>query len=179
MSMTGMIRILALPLLIGVISCDDISRTTEAAVPLAQETSPPTTAPAGVKKVVRTKQEWKMLLPEMTYRVMFEAQTERACDNAYFNHKGKGTYVSAATGVPLFRSEDKYDSGTGWPSFTKPITPDAVEYRREPDGRIEVIDASSGGHLGHVFDDGPPPTGKRFCMNSAAMRFIPDEPEDQ
>jgi peptide-methionine (R)-S-oxide reductase len=111
----------------------------------------------------------------MTYYVMFEAGTERPFKNEFHNFKGKGTYVSAATGVPLSYLSSLLNSGTGWPSFTKPIDEKAVIVRDDPDGsgRLEVLDASSGGHLGHVFDDGPPPTGKRYCMNSAAMKFVP------
>jgi len=135
-------------------------------------TTQPTTFP-----VQKTKDEWKKILPEMTYHVMFEAGTERPFRNEFNDFKGKGTYVSAATGTPLFSSKDKYDSGTGWPSYAKPIDEKAVILRVEPDGsgRVEVLDASSGGHLGHVFDDGPAPTGKRYCMNSAAMKFVPEK----
>jgi peptide-methionine (R)-S-oxide reductase len=137
-------------------------------VPATQATTQP---------VQKTKAQWKQILPAKTFYVMFEAGTERPFANEYHDFKGVGTYVSAATGAPLFRSEDKYDSRTGWPSFTRPIDERAVIVRDDPDGsgRLEVLDASSGGHLGHVFDDGPAPTGKRYCMNSAAMRFVPSE----
>ncbi len=136
------------------------------------ENKTPTTYP-----VEKTKEEWKKILPEMTYHVMFEAGTERPFKNEFNDFKGRGTFVSAATGAPLYRSADKFDSKTGWPSFTKPINDKAVIVREDLDGsgRLEVLDASSGGHLGHVFDDGPAPTGKRYCMNSAAMKFVPDE----
>lgn len=136
----------------------------------------PGTQPS-TQPVKKTKAEWKKELPKYTYYIMFEAGTEPPFRNEYHDNKKPGTYVSAATGVPLFSSEDKYDSGTGWPSFTKPINDGAVIVRDDPDGsgRLEVLDASSGGHLGHVFDDGPAPTGKRYCMNSAAMKFIPAE----
>jgi peptide methionine sulfoxide reductase msrA/msrB len=101
------------------------------------------------------------------------AGTERAGTGKYANEHRKGLYVSAVGGLPLFRSDDKFESGTGWPSFTQPIDPGHVILR--PDGgRTEVLDARSGAHLGHVFDDGPAPTGKRYCMNSAALKFIPD-----
>ncbi|MEY4744190.1 MAG: hypothetical protein RL272_135, partial [Candidatus Parcubacteria bacterium] len=90
-----------------------------------------------------------------------------------------GTYVSADCGVPLFRSEQKYDSGTGWPSFWAPIEGASLSLVEDDSipsqPRTEVLESMCGGHLGHVFDDGPPPTGKRYCMNGAALRFIPDE----
>lgn len=133
------------------------------------------------QSITKTKNDWKQELPSCTFEVMFEGQTERPFKNAYYNEKRKGVYVSAATGKPLFSSHDKYDSGTGWPSFVRPIDESAVIIRPDPDGsgRLEVLDASSGGHLGHVFDDGPEPTGKRFCINSAALKFIPDEPQSK
>ena len=120
--------------------------------------------------------DYKQRLGDHAYHILFEAGTERAFRNEFHDNKKPGTYVSAVTGAPLFSSEDKYDSGTGWPSFVKPISDDAVLLREELDGsgRIEVIDASSGGHLGHVFDDGPADRGgMRYCMNSAAMKFVP------
>ena len=112
---------------------------------------------------------------------MFEDGTERPFQNPFHDSKKKGTYVSAANGAPLFRSEDKFDSGTGWPSFTKPINPQAITLIDGSKdhlgwGRIEVREPISNTHLGHVFDDGPAPTGKRYCMNSAALLFVPDEP---
>ena len=118
---------------------------------------------------------YKARLSPESYCVLFEADTEPPFHNAYHDNHAEGTYVSAATGVPLFSSADKFDSGTGWPSFVRPITEGTVVLKTDPDGdRVEVIDASSGGHLGHVFDDGPSDRGgKRYCMNSAAMVFVP------
>lgn len=129
-----------------------------------------------LRPLTKTDDEWKRELTALQYRVTREAGTEPAFQNEYCNNKAKGVYVSICGGLPLFSSDDKFDSGTGWPSFTKPIDPDhVIEKRDESYGmvRVEVLDARSGAHLGHVFDDGPKPTGKRYCMNSAALRFIP------
>ncbi|CAE7501241.1 msrB, partial [Symbiodinium sp. KB8] len=108
------------------------------------------------------------------------AAEQRAFTGATWNEKRKGTYVSAVSGVPLFRSDTKFDSGTGWPSFFAPIDPEHVKEVRDVSHgmvRVEVLDAKSGAHLGHRFDDGPAPTGQRYCMNSASLRFIPDGEE--
>lgn len=115
-------------------------------------------------------------LSPLAYRVTQEDDTEPAFRNAYWDNAEEGIYVDVVSGEPLFSSLDKYDSGTGWPSFTKPISPDAVKTREDRSlfaTRIEVRSAIADSHLGHVFDDGPLPLGKRWCMNSAALRFVP------
>lgn len=120
---------------------------------------------------------WRERLDQAQFHILREQGTERAFTGALYDTKREGVYYSAATGQPLFSSKDKYESGTGWPSFTRPISPDAVAYRVDRSlfsRRIEVVDSLSGSHLGHVFPDGPEPTGQRYCMNSAALIFVPE-----
>jgi peptide-methionine (R)-S-oxide reductase len=128
------------------------------------------------KAVVKTDEEWKKILTPEQYHILREKGTERAFSGEYDRNHEHGVYRCAACGLDLYRSEEKYDSGTGWPSFTAPIAASNVLSR--PDNsffshRTEVVCPRCGGHLGHVFDDGPKPTGKRYCMNSAALRFVP------
>jgi peptide-methionine (R)-S-oxide reductase len=124
----------------------------------------------------KTDAEWKKILTPKQYYILREAGTEIPFTGKLDKEKRKGTYYSVGCNTPVFRSEQKYDSGTGWPSFWDPISPDALVLRSDNllgTERVEVLD-KCGGHLGHVFDDGPPPTGKRYCMNSEALKFIPD-----
>lgn len=128
------------------------------------------------RKIVKSNTEWKKELSPTAYNIMVERGTEEPFHNAYYNNHEKGTYLSAATGEPLFSSGDKFESGTGWPSFVKPIDPSKIEIVHDSSygmDRDEVIEKSTGFHLGHVFDDGPADRGgKRYCMNSGAFKFV-------
>ena len=132
--------------------------------------------PEKTYKVMHTDAEWKKLLSPEAYDVLRQEGTERSFTGKLLNEHRKGVFVCAACGQKLFSSDTKFESGTGWPSFWKAIDPKAVdlfEDRSLGEVRTEVKCARCGGHLGHVFDDGPQPTGLRFCMNSVAMKFIP------
>ncbi|MGE4292778.1 MAG: peptide-methionine (R)-S-oxide reductase MsrB [Desulfovibrio sp.] len=122
------------------------------------------------------KDELRKLLTPLQYKVTQEQGTERPFDNEYWDNHADGIYVDLLSGEPLFNSQDKFDSGTGWPSFTRPLEPDNIVTREDRSlftVRTEVRSRLGDNHLGHVFDDGPEPTGLRYCMNSAALRFIP------
>src|SRR5512136_3023029 len=122
--------------------------------------------------------ELRKLLSHLQYEVTQHEGTEPAFNNEYWNNKKPGIYVDVVSGEPLFSSLDKYDSGTGWPSFVRPMSDAKLVFtidRSLTRERTEVRSGSADSHLGHVFDDGPQPTGKRYCINSAALRFIPVE----
>jgi peptide methionine sulfoxide reductase msrA/msrB len=152
-----------------------------AIVACAHEVAPPsggTTAPTAASGILHPpydRAELRARLDPMQYRVTQEDATERAFDNAYWNHSAPGIYVDVVSGEPLFGSFDKFDSGTGWPSFTRPLAPDSLMQRDDASHsmrRTEVRSRIANSHLGHVFPDGRAPTGLRYCINSAALRFV-------
>ena len=129
-------------------------------------------------KAIPTEAELRTKLTKDQYHVTQECGTETPFQNAYWDNHKAGIYVDIITGEPLFSSLDKFDSGTGWPSFTKPISKERVVEKRDSSfgmERTEVRSGKSNSHLGHIFEDGPPPTGERYCVNSAALRFVPVE----
>jgi len=130
-----------------------------------------------MNKLILSDEEWKKRLSPETYEVLRHHGTERAFTGCFLGTKEPGTYVCAGCGNPLFKSGTKFESGTGWPSFTQPVSKDAVTNIEDHSygmTRVEVRCARCDGHLGHVFPDGPKPTGLRYCMNSAAMSHVPE-----
>lgn len=141
----------------------------------------PTSAPQGttmIKKIEKTEDEWRQLLTPHEYSILRKKGTEPAFSSPLHHNKAKGVYQCAACGLELFSSEAKFDSGTGWPSFWQPIAPHHVATKADNSffmKRTEVLCPRCGSHLGHVFDDGPPPTGLRYCLNGLALKFKAEE----
>ena len=126
---------------------------------------------------MKTEEEWRAELSPVAYRILRQKGTEPAFTGEYYKNKEKGTYLCAGCGKELFSSDSKFDSGTGWPSFSAPFSDENI--KTETDNtlgmkRVEVMCNNCGGHLGHVFDDGPRPTGKRYCVNSGSLDFKAD-----
>ena len=129
-------------------------------------------------KITRTKEEWKKILNPENFHVLIEKGTEPPFTGKFYRNKKEGVYVCSGCGQELFHSDTKYDSGSGWPSFWTPISLDNVDLKPDHNlgmERIEVVCSKCGGHLGHVFDDGPRPTGQRYCINSLSLDFKEEE----
>lgn len=162
---------LLLPATLAIVALSAVACATQYALNVKVQAKPPVRK----DKVVKTDAEWKKQLTPMQYKILRNKGTEAAFCGKFHDTKKDGVYVCAGCKLPLFSSDHKFDSGTGWPSFYRPVKDENVWYKKDLTygmDRIEILCARCDGHLGHVFEDGPKPTGWRFCLNSDAMLFV-------